>query len=134
MPPLEAYFLIPDGHDAANTPDDTQARLVFWGWNNLNDFEKEGIQQLIDFLKVKGIPIPPDYYERDLLKFCEAEYFKTKKVAEKIAAHFEWLYSLPPEPMLIPKTMKLIQSGSFYIGGRDKWLRPTFIMDAAVIS
>ena len=23
LPPLEAYFLIPDGHDKANTPDDT---------------------------------------------------------------------------------------------------------------
>ena len=57
---------------------------------------------------MEGIEIPPDYYERDLLKFAEAEYFKTKNVAMKITAHFEWLYSLPPEPLLTPKTIKLL--------------------------
>ena len=66
------------------------------------------MQELINYLKMKGVQIPPDYYERDLLKFCEAEYFKVEKVAEKITAHFEWLYSLPPEPILIPKTIKLL--------------------------
>ena len=68
-----------------------------------------------------------------MLKFCEAEYFKLNKVTDKMQAHLEWLGTLPPEPMLVPKTIKLLQTGCFYIGGRDKWLRPTFIMDAEVM-
>ena len=91
------------------------------------------MQELVDYMKTKNIEIPEDFMQRDLLKFCEAEYFKVKKVGEKLIAHLEWLESLPPEPILVPKTIKLLQSGCFYIGGRDKWLRPTFIMDAGVM-
>ena len=108
MPPLEAYFLLPDDYEKTNSEEDTQARIVFWGWNNINEFERNGIQELIQYLKSKNVQIPPDFYERDLLKFCEAEYFKVKKVGEKIINHFEWLESLPPEPVLVPKTIKLL--------------------------
>jgi hypothetical protein len=47
--------------------------------------------------------------------------------------HWEWLSQLSPEPMLTPLALKMLQSGCMYIFGRDKFLRPTFIMDGGVM-
>lgn len=56
------------------------------------------------------------------------------KTGEKLANHFEWLATLTAEPTLNAKSFRLLQTGAFYIFGRDKFFRPTFIMDATVIA
>ena len=48
--------------------------------------------------------------------------------------HWEWLLTLPPEPLLTPLALKCLQSGCFYIHGRDKYFRPTFIIDGAILT
>ena len=78
--------------------------------------------------------MPPGYDERDYLKFVQANFYDIPKAAEKIVEHFKWLSSLPPEPKLTPLTIRLLQTGCFYISGRDKYYRPTFIMDANLMA
>ena len=47
VPPLEAYFFIPNKKDGAvQNMKTTKARHIFFGWNNLSDFERQGAQQL----------------------------------------------------------------------------------------
>ena len=39
-----------------------------------------------------------------------------------------------PEPRLTNHTIRLLQSGCFYLHGRDKWYRPAFVMDGRVMA
>jgi hypothetical protein len=43
LPPPEAYFLIPLKKDLVSSKDMPNNRVVFFGWNNLTDFEQEKI-------------------------------------------------------------------------------------------
>ena len=60
-------------------------------------------------------------------------FFNFDKCADKLSDHLEWLEGLDPEPHLTPKNIRLLQDGGFYIHGRDKLLRPAFVMDGGVI-
>ena len=57
-----------------------------------------------------------------------------QKSGEKLYHHFTWLANLPPEPKLTNYTLKLLQSGCFYIFGRDRSYRPCIIIDAVVMA
>ena len=48
--------------------------------------------------------------------------------------HLKWLGELPPEPKLTPMTIRLLQTGCFYLHGRDKFYRPCYIMDANLMA
>ena len=39
-----------------------------------------------------------------------------------------------PEPRLTSITVRLLQSGVFYIHGRDKWYRPCYVMDGRIMA
>ena len=41
---------------------------------------------------------------------------------------------MAPEPRLSDHTLRLLQSGCFYLFGRDKFYRPCFVMDGLLIS
>ena len=69
----------------------------------------------------------------EVLKFTQANQFNIDKTTEKLILHFDWLHSLPPEPRLTSKTLRLLQSGAFYIFGRDKFYRPCIIVDGGVV-
>ena len=136
LPPLESYFIVPDDTEKQNkTMKTNNDRKVYYGWNNLTKFEEQGIENLKKNLaEKKGVQLPPGYDDRDLLKFCQANFFDIEKASTKIIEHFKWLSSLPPEPRLTPMTIRLLQSGCFYIHGRDKNYRPAFIMDANLMA
>ena len=85
-------------------------------------------------MEKREIIIPEGYLERDLLKFLQGEKFNIPVVAEKLKAHFIWLEELPIERLLTPLNLKVIQSGCLYILGRDKYLRPTCILDCVVLA
>ena len=51
MPPLEAYKLKVEPMDRVSTVANTQNRFFFYGWNNLTDFEKKGIEDIKAHLK-----------------------------------------------------------------------------------
>jgi hypothetical protein len=73
--------------------------------------------------------VPETFSDRNVLKFVQANFFQIDKAGDKLALHFVWLQGLPREPKLNKYTIKLLQSGTFYIFGRDKFYRPCLVMD-----
>lgn len=71
LPPNEAYFLIPDRHcEVAQNEATKNNRRVYFGWNNVTDFELRGVRALQQFIRKKGIEVmPPGFAERDWLKW-----------------------------------------------------------------
>lgn len=135
MPPLEAYFIIPARKDAVATTDKTQNdRRVYFGWNNITEYEQNGINALKRSVAEKNLQVPAAFGDRDWLKWVQASFYNIEKATEKIQAHFAWLSSIPPEPRLNERTLYLLQSGCFYIFGRDKFYRPAFVMDGRIMA
>lgn len=126
---------MPDKKNQVATNDATKnERRVYFGWNNLTEFELKGMNQLKEYLASEGCIVPPSFEERDWLKWIQASFYDVEKAGEKLIRHIAWLISIPPEPRLTSNTIKLLQSGCFYLHGRDKWLRPCFVMDGAVMA
>ena len=72
MAPPEAYFFIPE-HQEMQCKDvkTNNDRKIFYGWNNLTKFEKEGIVKMKKYVtETKGVEIPPGYDDRDIVKFA----------------------------------------------------------------
>jgi hypothetical protein len=135
MPPLIVYKIKPPKWDLVNVEGDDNKRAVFYGWNNITEHELEGIDKVKKWLKDnKNCQIPLGFDDRNILKFVQANFFKIDKAGEKLFNHFNWLASLPPEPKLTNYTLKLLQSGCFYIFGRDRFFRPCLVMDAEVMA
>ena len=78
--------------------------------------------------------MPDGFIERDWLKWIQASFYDVEKAGEKLLKHIAWLQAIPPEPRLTNHTIRLIQSGAFYLHGRDKWYRPCFVMDGQIIA
>ena len=43
MPPSGAYFVLPKKWDKVCTEDNPNDRLIFYGWNNITEFEEKQI-------------------------------------------------------------------------------------------
>ena len=56
------------------------------------------------------------------------------KAIEKIEKHFTWIAANPSVATMTPELMKLINRGVFYLGGRDKFYRPSIFMNGAEIA
>lgn len=70
IPPPAAYYFLPDKKDQVATNEETKNdRRVYFGWDNLTQFEKDGMNQLKAFLAQKGCTVPPSFEERDWLKW-----------------------------------------------------------------
>ena len=70
MPPLEAYRFKPYKTDLANTEGDNNKRAVFYGWNNINDYERAAIRDVKAWLiQSKKVTCPAAVSDRDILKF-----------------------------------------------------------------
>lgn len=134
MPPLMAYRSKPVGVEKVNVQGDDNARKVYYGWNNVTDYERKGIENVVQWLrKEKKCEVPANFSDRNLLKFVQANFFNIEKAGNKLFNHFNWLDSLPREPRLTERTIKLLQGGVFYIHGRDKFYRPCLVMDGAAM-
>ena len=79
-----------------------------------------------------GVEIPEYYADGTLLKYGQAEAWDMKKAGGKLADSLVWLES-PPKVRLTPHSIKLMQTGAFYLFGRDKYYKPTFVMDCEVM-
>lgn len=70
MPPLAAYRCRPVNWDRVNVQGDDNRRAVFYGWNNVTQHEREGMNRAIEWLrKEKQVEVPEGFGERNLLKF-----------------------------------------------------------------
>lgn len=56
IPPPEVYYIIPARKDNVATTDKTKNdRKVYFGWNNITEYERAGVQRLKDFIHAKGV-------------------------------------------------------------------------------
>ena len=78
--------------------------------------------------------MPPNFTEHDWLKWIQSCFYNVEKAGDKLFTHVSWLSAIPPEPRLTNHTIRLLQSGCFYLHGRDKFYRPCFVMDGAVMA
>ena len=69
MPPFDAYFIRLSNAHLVNTDEDSNARKVYWGWNNISEFEKRMLEELKTHMTAHNIIIPVNFKERELLKF-----------------------------------------------------------------
>ena len=91
MPPLKAYRFKPPNWDGVCVPTRKQGRDYFYGWDNLTDFERQGIADIVQWIKEnKGMDMPEDFHEREILKFIAGEWFKTDIGGEKLYQHLLW--------------------------------------------
>ena len=70
LPPAGAYFVLTKKWDKVCTEDNPNDRLVFYGWDNITEFEEKQIQLMHDECKGLGYPIPETFDKRDVLKFA----------------------------------------------------------------
>jgi len=134
VPPPEAYFILPRRWNDVCTEENPNARFVFYGWNNITEFEKRQMQLLRDECASLEYPIPDNFGERDVLKFAQGDKFNIPKAAASLIAHLKWRASLPPRIEITPLILRLIHSGCFYLHGRDKFYRPCFVQDCGKIA
>ena len=70
MPPLIVYKCRPPNVDHTNVKGNDNYRKVYYGWNNVTEHEKQGIERVREWLRQeKNTEVPGDFLERDLLKF-----------------------------------------------------------------
>lgn len=127
---------MPDRKDEVATGEKSKNdRRVFFGWNNITSFEVQGMNALKAYLQDKGVEqMPAGFHERDWAKWIQASHYKVKEAGEKLFKHLTWLQSIGPEPRLTNRTVRLLQSGCFYLHGRDKYYRPCFVMDGRIMA
>ena len=127
IPPPEAYLTRPPGWEKINLAEASNCRVIF-DWSNISEYEKEKVKLLRVTIEELNVVIPEHITETTLLKYGMSEQWDMKKAAQKFVDTLKWLSS-PPKIRLTPKSIKLLQSGSFYVLGRDKWYKPSIIMD-----
>ena len=82
-------------------------------------------------MDVLGVEVPDYLTDGTLLKYAQSEAWNFKKAGQKLADMLKWL-NTPPKVRLTPHSLRLLQSGAFYLGGRDKFFKPTLIGDLTV--
>ena len=76
----------------------------------------------------------PDYLsDSTLLKYGQDTAWDMKKAGQILADQLIYL-NTPPKVRLTPHSIKLLQTGAFYLFGRDKFYRPTLIMDLEIVA
>lgn len=78
----------PPRFDRVNTAGNNNYRIVFYGWDNLTEFEREQIQLGKDRLAANNIILPENYSDRDLLKFLQANAWNLDTAQVKLSNHF----------------------------------------------
>ena len=91
MPPPDAYYIVPDRKDAVATTDKTKNdRRVYYGWNNIQEYELNGMRALQNYIAGKGVKkMPPGFVERDWLKWIQASFYDVNKAGEKLYKHLQ---------------------------------------------
>ena len=110
---------------------------MWLGWDNITTYERAGIEALQRYVEThKDYPgvTPSSFTERDWLKWIQSGSYDEAKTGERLVKHLNWLIEIPRNPRLTDNALRLLQSGAFYLHGRDKWYRPAFIMDGGLMA
>ena len=110
VPPIESYYIIPDRQEEVARDEVTKnVRRVYFGWNNITDFERAGMRALQQDIKDRGVDVmPPGFAERDWLKWIQANHYDVAKSGLKLYNHIQWLTSVGPEPRLKNLSLELL--------------------------
>ena len=93
----------------ANDEPSKNVRRVYFGWNNVTEFEMQGVLALQQFIKDKGVDqMPPGFEWRDWLKWIQSCHYDVQKAGEKLYLHVQWLTTMGPEPKLTPNSLLLL--------------------------
>ena len=66
-------------------------RVIFFGWNNLSEFELTNLQKVKDYVeKELHFKIPEYFDDREQLKFVQAYEFNTEKAGLALVEHIRW--------------------------------------------
>jgi hypothetical protein len=73
LPPLQAYKFVPPLKDnGGNTQENQDNRKVYYGWDNVTNFEKTKLAELRDTLSQMNVVLPEYLDERELIKFLQS--------------------------------------------------------------
>ena len=78
--------------------------------------------------------MPPGFEWRDWVKWIQSCQYDIPKTGENLYTHISWLKRTGPAPLLTPLSLQLLQSGCFYLHGRDRFYRPCFVIDGDIMS
>ena len=134
IPPLAVHFVLPVGYEKPCTEQGLDDRAIFYGWNNISEFEVAQIQKMRDECINQDFPIPANFGEREILKFAKGDKFVITKASTNLICHLKWKANLLPRIELTPSILKLLHSGVYYLYGRDKYYRPIMIQDCGIIA
>lgn len=100
-------------------------RLIFEGNNNnFTDYEYTKLSKCEESFKLYQISLPGNWQASDTLRFLYANNFNIKKTIKAIGIYikkyFQYTFILNP----CAKLIEILNSGAFYINGRDSRFRP----------
>lgn len=143
--PREAYFYFPSEEeiiDYDNKHLNKLTRKIFEGGVEYICYEKAKLEELENEIAIynqkkgnenKKVILPHDWREYNSLRFLQATGFNISKTIEIISNNLVWRKENLP-PVVINKTMEILNIGYLYIHGRDNRFRPIIHINASVIS
>ncbi|CAG9329248.1 unnamed protein product [Blepharisma stoltei] len=131
-PPPSSYFFKPGKDIATSGKGKKIQRFVFKG-QDLTELEIRKLARLEEEVKKQGIIIPGDWDRTDMLRFYYGTGWKTRKALKGLLNHLKWKQQIFPRGYLAlyPEVAELLNTGAFYMHGRDHYYRPILIMNCA---
>ena len=102
----------------------TVEQEVIYACYSFTEFELNQINAIKARLQADKIYIP----DREILKFLNANFYDLNKAKAQLSSKFKWLSEVA-DVKINPQIIRLIQSGSIYIFGRDKDYKITIVLD-----
>ena len=123
----------PDGNDKflfLNTDD--QLRLIFGNTEKYSEKEETQYQIFIKYCIWRDNNIYKHYDKSDLMRILDACHFDIEDTLEELNLDHKWRVNTLP--IFLTEPMKnLLQSGVYYIHGRDRSLRPITVFSPAAV-
>lgn len=125
--PYELYYYFPKETDVFQESKyfkSNYKRLIFEGNNNYTLYELSKLLEFKNSSKLLQINLPNSWLKSDTLRFLYANNFSIRKTIKVITSYInkqsQYSFLLNPYPKLID----ILNSGAFYISGRDLRFRP----------
>ena len=98
-------------------------RMIYPAEGPYTEYEEEKYQDLLDYFEKKGTSFPENITKRRALRFIWANRYNIKNSYKNILKHMDWREEM--FPIILDDDMKkIINSGQYYIHGRDRHFRP----------
>ena len=137
--PQEAFYYFPSGEDTIkydfNQPYNSR-RKIFGGGVQYFPFETEMLSNLYYNINQGTFPNfvwPIDWEESDSLRVLQGCSFDITKSVEKISKVAQWQYNEKLYPIYLTENIhRILNSGFFYVHGRDNRYRPIIIINPKI--